>query len=333
MIGQMIMIGFHGNSAADPRFEDVIRQLEAGLIGGVLFLGHNMTNLNELRKMTKAIRRCRCDRPPLIAIDEEGGRIQRLNGLAEFTRTPSAKAIAGANDDRRAKRAYAALAGKLHAVGFNFNLAPVVDVDIEPASPIIGRLGRSYSSDPTTVARFARIFVASHRARGILTALKHFPGHGSSAGDTHRGFVDVSATWRRETELAPYRSLIADGFADAIMVGHISNNAWSGLATMSPADAIAGILRRDLKFDGVVITDDLEMAAVRQNNPDFGVALVRAVQAGNDIILISNLKLNRPKLGDWANRILFEAVRRGDIPRTAIAASHARIDRLKSRLK
>lgn len=218
-------------------------------------------------------------------------------------------------------------------MGFNFNLAPVVDVDIEPASPIIGRLGRSYSSDPTTVARFARIFVASHRARGILTALKHFPGHGSSAGDTHRGFVDVSATWRRETELAPYRSLIANGFADAIMVGHISNNAWSGLATMSPADAIAGILRRDLKFEGVVITDDLEMAAVRQNNPDFGVALVRAVQAGNDIILISNLKLNRPKLGDWASRILFEAVRRGDIPRSAIAASHARIDRFKSKLK
>lgn len=328
----MIMIGFHGDTAEDPRFKDVVRQLESGVVSGVLFLGYNIKSRKELMRMTALLRGCRCREPPFIAVDEEGGRIQRLNSSAGFSDEPSAKRVGQSRNEEGARRVYGDIAEKVANAGFNLNFGPVLDVDLNPDNPIIGALGRSFSADPTSVTRFARIFVASHRRMGVLTSLKHFPGHGSARGDTHVGIVDVTGTWNGKIELMPYRKLIAEGLADSVMVGHISSNAWNGLATQSPADAISGLLRTELGYRGVVITDDLEMGAVRANNPDFSQAILRAVEAGNDILLVSNRELNRPKLGDWMHSLILEAVRGGRIPRERIASSLDRIRALKAKL-
>ena len=331
-IGQMIVIGFHGGSAADPRFREVVDQLEAGAAGGVLFLDYNVASRDALMEMTAAIRNCRCKQPPLIAIDEEGGRVQRIGKLLPGGRVASAAAMGASRDLDNARRQYAKMARQLRNVGFNLNLAPVVDVDVNPANPIIGRLGRSFSDNPGVVADFARVLIEAHHAVGLLTALKHFPGHGSAVGDSHDGPVDVTRTWIGDVELAPYRKLIGDGGVDIVMIGHLAADQWGGVATLAPATAISKQLRGPLGFRGVVMTDDLEMGAVQTQSRTYAEAITRAVQAGNDILLISNRISKRPLMAVWASDQIASAVERGLVSASAIDASAARIAALKARL-
>ncbi|MGH3985223.1 MAG: glycoside hydrolase family 3 N-terminal domain-containing protein [Pseudonocardiaceae bacterium] len=139
----------------------------------------------------------------------------------------------------------------LSQIGINANLAPVVDLDVNPASPAIGAMGRSFSADAQVVSEHARVVIEEHRARGVLTIVKHFPEHGSAAADSLRGFVDVSATWS-EAELDPYRTLIHKGLVDVMMAAHVFNRnldpEWP--ATLSPS-TITGLLRQRLGFRAV----------------------------------------------------------------------------------
>jgi beta-N-acetylhexosaminidase len=331
-VGQMIIIGFQGDSVEDAGFKDALRQLEKGIIGGVLFLDHNIRSPVDLKRMTMAVKACACKFPPLIAIDEEGGRVQRLGKLGRDTYTPSAVRVASTADATKAALTYRQLASRVASFGFNLNFGPVVDVNINPDNPVIGRLGRSFSPDPNVVVAFAEAFIGAHREVGVLTALKHFPGHGSSHRDSHLGAVDVTGIWVRDAELLPYRVLIGRGKGDLVMVGHLLNRAWGGVASIGDSTAISNLLRGELGFQGVVITDDLEMAAVRSNTPDFSTAFSMAVQAGNDILVVSNRVSNRQRLGDWINETIMSAVGTGHLSASRIRRSFERITRLKEQI-
>lgn len=334
-IGQMIVVGFLGNDTGDQWFGEVLTQIRQGKLGGVLYLGRNITDRKAVVGMNAAILDAAGDRPPtLIAIDQEGGIVQRLTGRVGFPEIPSARRIATRIDPQAARETYAELARHLREWGFNLNLGPVVDVNVNPANPIIGRLGRAYGADPAVVARYAKAFVQGHREHAVLTAIKHFPGHGSSRGDSHKGLVDVTRSWNR-SELKPYETLIRAGSVDFVMTGHIRNAHLQAPGDRDPASlskqAITGVLRDELGFDGVVMSDDLQMAGVARRH-DLRERLIRAVMAGTDILLFANDKEPDLHLPDRVIAILAaEAEKNSDLA-ARIDESWARIMRVRGGL-
>lgn len=333
-VGQMIIVGFFGTNNTDPRFRHIIEDLERGLIGGVLFLARNVESNLDLETMVREVKHCNCSFVPLIAVDEEGGTIERLGERYGFQHTPSAAEV-GRGNEENARNEYKSLAQKLSDIGFNMNLAPVVDLNTNPTNPIIGSLDRSFSRDPIIVSRYAEIFIEEHHKQSILTALKHFPGHGSSSTDSHAAIADVELSWSPE-ELIPYQNLISAGLVDSIMVGHLANTTkWGGVATQYGSSAINQILRIDLKFDGVVLSDDLSMDAVRLKTSSFPDVIRSAVKAGVDIIIVSRLNDEDEALdtGLYVNSALFEGIISGEIERNSVEQSEQRIKSLKNSLR
>jgi beta-N-acetylhexosaminidase len=333
MIGQMLMVGFVGNDLSDPGTRRVLSHIEAGRLGGVILFRRNVKGAAAVKRMTAAFRAASPGLPVLVAIDQEGGRVQRLTGAVGFADTPSAARVAD-RGERAARGLYRRMAEGLADWGFNVNLAPVVDLAVRADNPIITRVGRAYSADPARVAGLATAFVDAHREAGILTSLKHFPGHGSSGGDTHHGFVDVSGSWTPR-ELAPFRDMIDAGRADMVMVAHVHHSDFAPPgsrlpATLSP-QVIEGLLRRDLGFGGVVISDDMEMGAISALGSPVDVA-AKAILAGNDILIYAG----GAAPGQDLVSVLQSRLRRAALedPRVAerIRESHARIVRMKERL-
>ena len=215
------------------------------------------------------------------------------------------------------------------------NLAPVVDLNTNPTNPIIGSLDRSFSRDPIIVSRNAQIFIEEHHKKGILTAIKHFPGHGSSSTDSHESIADVELSWSPE-ELIPYQHLIGARLVDSIMVGHLANTPkWGGVATQDGSSAINQILRTDLKFDGVVLSDDLSMDAIRSKTSSFPDVIRSAVKAGVDIIIVSRLNDDDEGLdtGLYVNSAILEAITSGEIERSSVEKSEQRIKSFKYSLR
>lgn len=339
MIGQMLLVGFSGQTIKDEGVRRVADQLSRGLLGGVLFLGRNIHSPRQLAELTRHLRQTAGDGPePFLAVDQEGGYVQRLSAKKGFTAYPSAGRAAAKKDPHEAYETYRAMAEELARYGFNVNFGPVVDLDLNPRNPIIGQLKRSFGQDPATVIAYAKAFIIAHNQAGVLTAIKHFPGHGSSASDSHKQLVDISKSWK-EAELEPYRELIKESRGDKlvgmVMVGHLYHPRFSdgpNLPASLSKQAIEGQLRTQLNYGGVVITDDLEMDAVRQTIP-FEERLVRAVKAGNDILLLSNTARYQPDLPERAVRVLREAVERGELDVERIRTSYQRILTLKRLLR
>jgi len=334
-IGQMILIGFLGSASDRAGFKRVREQMEAGEIGGVLYLGRNLKDRKSVLQMNAALKDAAPVRlPPLIAIDQEGGVVQRLKPWHGFPQTVSAKRMARRSSLAEAVEAYGALADGLADWGFTLNLAPVVDVDVNSRNPIIGRLGRSYSRDPNRVADYGAAFVEAHRTHGVLTALKHFPGHGSSRRDSHKGAVDISRTWSKK-ELKPFQQLIDEDMVDLIMTAHVINRPLQGEGERVPVSlsgpALTTTLRGELGYSGVIISDDLQMDAIRRN---FSLenAVVRAVKAGTDVLLFANDKRPDPEIPAKITKILLEALEEDPSMKEQIDAAYGRILALKSRL-
>ncbi len=223
------------------------------------------------------------------------------------------------------------MARELAGLGINLNLGPVVDLDIDPNSPAIGRLERSFGRDPSRVASFARQFVDAHHDAGVLIAAKHFPGHGSAGQDTHEQAVDIAKTWT-EAELEPFRDLAADQAADVIMMGHLIHPRFSDSdRPASLSRRAVDVLRNELGFRGLVMTDDLEMAAIKDR---YGIedAAVLAVAAGADLMIFANLKAPDPEI---ANRVLAAValgVEQGRIPRETVEQAYRRILATKTKI-
>ena len=333
MIGQMLMVGFRGVTPEEAWPQKLAAQIKAGTVGGVLFMSHNVQSPQQLKTLTGYLQRVKSDIPILLAVDQEGGIVQRLSAEKGFQTYPTAKKIGESNDPLTAYSIYGRLATELTRYGFNMNLGPVVDLDRNHDSPIIAGKERSFGPLPKHVAAFAKAFCLAHQEAGVLTVLKHFPGHGSTPFDTHRQPVTVGAEWD-EAELTPYAELIDSRTAQAVMVSHIANAALSG-ETGTPSTlsskAIQGVLRGRLGFTGVVISDDLEMGAITARY-SLEEAAVKAIQAGNDVIILSNQTALAPDLPERIVAAIRRAVEDGTISREALQASYDRILGLKQPL-
>jgi beta-N-acetylhexosaminidase len=341
-IGQMIMVGFKGVSAADENVQEIGQKINDGLIGSIIFYQHNIQSPEQIKELTNFLKSF--DQPHnnvLFTIDQEGGRVQRLKEANGFTNYPSAKKIAQASIEN-AHKTYNLMAQELNTYGFNFNLAPVVDLDFGPNSSAIGRLDRSFGQNPFDVTTYATSFIESHLANKILTCFKHYPGHGSAKGNTHNEPTNVTDCWE-EKELHPFQDL-KDQPSCAIMTAHIVNGQLD--PTLTPATLSAPIiqekLRNEFGYNGVVITDDLLMGAIWGHYTLEDIVL-KTILAGCDILLISNNQKAFQQSGledasslDFPERIrdiVLKLIEQGNLTEERIDQSYQRIMTFKNLLK
>ncbi len=320
----MLVAGFPGRAPAPD--DPIMRAIRDEGLGGVILFARNIESPAQLRELTATLRQAAGERTLLIAIDQEGGAVARLNRDNGFPATPTAAKVGRRNDPEYARQVGTAIAQNLAQAGINLNLAPVVDLNVNPANPSIGALGRSFSDDPDVVVAMAGELITGLHAGAVLTTLKHFPGLGSATGDTDREFVDITATWT-ETELEPFRRLISAGKADLVMV----SNAFNGqLDLRNPASLSAptlNLLRDDLGWDGVAITDDL-MAGALTDNYSADEVLRRAIRAGNDLLLLANTVAQAGDVAQPALDAIEGLVAAGQLDERLIDAAGARIARL-----
>ncbi|GLQ54621.1 glycoside hydrolase family 3 N-terminal domain-containing protein [Devosia nitrariae] len=335
MAGQMIVVGFEGDSVDDRSVAALREEIAQGHVGGVMYLKPNVASLAGVEAMNAAFRAASPDLPPFITLDQEGGAVERLTQAVGFTEIPDAATVAARSSVAEAEALYADLAQRLAALGFNVNFGPVADLDLNPDNQIIARYGRAFAADPQTVIAYDQTFIRAHEAAGMLTALKHFPGHGSSTADSHEGFVDITDTWQ-ESELEPYRALIAEGYDEFVMIAHLYHARYSGGVEGLPSSLtprwIDGVLRGELGFTGVVISDDLEMGAIRKHFT-LEETVTRAVRAGMDVLLFSNTSDPRASLADEIRGVLVAEAEADPAFAARIAESYQRIVALKDRIR
>ncbi|HCF04717.1 MAG TPA: glycoside hydrolase family 3 [Desulfomicrobiaceae bacterium] len=335
MLGQMLLVGFRGTEVTEG--SPILRDIQAFHIGGVILFdrdvlsggGRNILSPAQVHKLTASLQAA-ASIPLFIGVDQEGGRVRRLREEHGFLALPSAWEM-GQGTEAATRRWGERTGAMLADVGINLDFAPVVDVAVDPQSPAIGALGRSFAADPQTVARHALAFAQGLRSQGVLACLKHFPGHGSARTDSHLGITDVTATWS-PTELIPYARILSTDAAPCVMTGHLFVRTIDprAPATLS-APIITGLLRQKLGFDGVVISDDLQMRAITDH---FGLeeAAVRAVAAGVDMLLVGNNLQYDPDVVPRVVQALEAAVAAGRLSPQRIAFSWRRIMRLKAEL-
>lgn len=336
MAGQMIVVGFTGDSVGDKGVKAARDEIAEGLLGGVMYLKTNVSSLESVRAMNEAFRAASPELLPFLTLDQEGGAVERLTEAVGFAELPNAATIASRNSPDEAEAIYADLARRIAKLGFTVNFGPVADLNVNPDNLIIAKYGRAFGKTAKAVAAYDRAFVRAHHASGLVTSLKHFPGHGSSTADSHEGFVDISKSWTAE-ELEPYRALFAEGYEDFVMVGHLFHSDYAGTGTVKlPASLspewITGVLRNELGFKGVVISDDLEMGAIREH---FGLreTVTRAVRAGMDVLLFSNTADNRASLASEIRAILVAEAEADPAFRGRIEESYARVVAMKARIE
>lgn len=355
MIGQMIMVGF--KEAEVNAQTPVVKAIRDFSLGGVilynidlpsylkaqrrrpelsrqeaaLLFPKNIISVDQLKDLTSTLRSfSRC--PLLIAVDQEGGIVSRLSPAAGFPERESPQELGA--EDNLAKTAMVAeeIAKDLRKSGINLNLAPVVDLALHPEGPI-AKNGRSFGTDPELVYRHSRAFILAHRGQGVLTCLKHFPGEGNVAKDTHYEIAEITNSYQQE-EFWPFQRLIEEGLAELIMTAHVWHREWeTDLPITLSAKVLQGILRQKLGYQGPIITDDLLMGAIRKQF-SLPEACVLAVRAGANILLASN---NSPEgyeedLFDQIYEAIVKGVEKRMLSPAMIESSYARIQELKKSL-
>ena len=336
----MLMVGFKGDSVTeDCDAARYVRDLHVGAIvlfdidatGDATLGSRNVTSKERLTRMTAQLQAW-ADYPLLIAADQEGGKVARLKPQYGFLPTVTAEYL-GTIDREDTTRYYASrLAREMRESGVNVNLAPVVDV-LNHDCAAVGHYLRCYSVDTDVIVRHAGWFIDECHRQGVLCTLKHFTGHGNAIDDSHYGFVDVTNGWT-EVELEPFEALIKAGKADLVMTAHLFNRHIDDEypATLS-AKTINGLLRGQMGYNGVVVTDDLYMQAIR-NQYSIPTALELAINAGADLICAGNnistgFEADRPfKLVD----MIVTSVKEGRISWERMEESHARLMRLQEKL-
>lgn len=340
--GQVMMIGFDGTSLT-PELAAVISELH---VGGVVIFERNVGGPDELARLTTDLQAVACsngDPPLLIAIDQEGGRVARLKAARGFTEFPGAMALAATGDVENARRVARAMAAELLAVGINMNLAPNLDVNNNPDNPVIGI--RSFSSDPATVAAFGMAFAEGLQAAGILAVGKHFPGHGDTSVDSHIALPLVPHDRDRldTVEFVPFKAAISapspvatgEGWGGGqgiagIMSAHVTFPAidpTSGLAATLSQRVLIGFLRDELGYDGLALTDALDMGALAKSGYAQPVAAVTALAAGADVLVFNH----GHELHRQAHTLILERVRGGQLPADRLDVAAGRVLAAKER--
>ena len=336
-IGMMLLVGFRGTEVDSAKNPEIVTALRDYHVGSVILFDYDAStgqrgrNIKDTAQVRRLCAQLRCYNPQLlIGIDQEGGYVSRLAPRHGFPRIPSAKRLGAMRED--SLRYYANLTGQsLAALGINLNFAPVADVDINPRCPVIGAIERSFSDNANKVASCCGVWMDVVSQTGVVSCMKHFPGHGSATGDTHKGLVDVTDTWQR-SELIPYMGLSQAYQYEKhtmVMTAHVVNRQLdpTGLpASLSPR--ITSLLRDTLGFDGVIVTDDMAMGAITSQY-GFEQAIRMAVLAGADLLCLSNNGgTYDPTMVACAARVVRQMVDDGTIDEQRIRCSAQRMRRL-----
>jgi beta-N-acetylhexosaminidase len=325
-IAQMIMVGFSGTTVPDSLRYDI----ENRKLGGVVLFGPNISNPNQLLSLTTQLQLFGADQL-LISVDQEGGRVARLNQHNGYKATNSAYKLGTIlNLEDSTRQTARMMAEWLYQSGININLAPVADVNVNPNSPAIGKLERSFSKYPDIVSNHILWFIDEFKQKNIITTLKHFPGHGSAAEDSHLGFTDITSTWA-DSELVPFKSAINQNSSDMIMIGHLFNaNIDAAYPASLSYKTITDLLRDSLHYKGVVISDELFMQAISANYT-LEEAVELCIKAGTDILLFNKSIYDNESLTGHLVDVITSKVSQGIIPEILIDSSFNRIQRLKQR--
>ncbi|HEX8823440.1 MAG TPA: glycoside hydrolase family 3 protein, partial [Archangium sp.] len=307
-VGQLMMVGFAG-TGVDESVETLVRGRR---VGGVCLFKRNIVSGEQVARLNDGLRRLLADGiPPFLALDQEGGNVVRVRD--DVVVLPGNMALGATRSAELAYAAGHAQGEDLKRLGFNMNLAPVLDVNLNPRNPVIGI--RSYGDSVSLVSELGRAFVRGQQDAGLVTVAKHFPGHGATDEDSHKA-LPVMLESREEVlaQMEPFRAVIQDGL-DGLMTAHVAVPGLTGNdvpATLSP-QVLDGLLRQRLGFGGLVLTDELEMDAIAQRY-GVGRAAVLAVLAGADMVLIPW----RPEKKTEVYEALFAAALSGDIPRARL---------------
>lgn len=323
-VGQLFQVGFSGTEPTDE-VEELITEYH---VGGVIYFARNLESPAQTRALSRSLQETATAEggpPLLISTDQEGGTVRRL---PYYTPTPGAMAVGATGDPEAAKTVASVTASGLRSVGINLNLAPVLDVNSNPENPVIGV--RSFGEEPDLVGEFGRHYTRALQSTDVAACGKHFPGHGDTATDSHLELPVVEGNEERleRVELAPFRRAVEAGI-DAVMTAHVAFPAITGSrsepATLSRA-VLTGCLRDRLGFDGLVVTDCMEMDAIAD-----GVGTprgcVEAIKAGADVVLVSHT----PERQRRSIRAVREAVADGEIPEKRIDEAVERVLSLKRR--
>ncbi len=342
-VADLLLVGFRGSQVEGS---EEIRTLVCDVkVGGLILFerdavtgqSRNIVSPEQVKQLTADLQalalQC-AGRPLLIAADNEGGLVMRLSTRVGYLATPAPQEMGDQGDVAQTELEARRMGATLREAGINWNLAPVVDVAVNPLNPAVVTLGRTFSSDPKQVVAQARAFIEGMHEAGVLTSLKHFPGHGSSRTDSHHGFVDVTETADLKVELEPYRVLIKEGLADSVMTAHVFNR---GIDMALPATlsryTVRRYLRGKLGYKGLVVSDDLLMGAIRQR---YGVeeAAILALQATVDVLLVSQNQ-GRYEQGAAARvgAAIQSAIKEGRLSRKAVQAALDRVEAFRRRIK
>jgi beta-N-acetylhexosaminidase len=330
MIGHMLIVGF--DNAYVDKDSKIIKQINKYELGGVILFDRfyndrnktkNISSPKQLKNLTNSLKKL-SNKPLLISVDQEGGKVARLKPDYGFKSFKSAKDIASLSE-KEAKKSYADMAKMLKENGINCNFAPVVDLEINPKNKVIVKLKRSFGKDPTTVNKYAKILINMQNKEGIISVLKHFPGHGSSLSDSHLGFVDITKTWDKK-ELEPYKILIKSKSIDMIMTAHVFNSLLDEKYPATLSKKInTKLLRQKMGYDGVIVSDDLQMRAISKHY-SLKQTVILAINAGVDMLLFGN-QLSTQDIDELVE-IIFQEIKNGTIPYNKILEANARIKKL-----
>lgn len=329
----MIMVGHPGKAIQDD--DETLKEIREGKVGGVVLFEKNIDPKNsfiKFKQLTWSLQEA-APLPLFVALDHEGGKVNRLKEKYNFPPTVSPKYL-GQTQSLDSARFYGEIyASTLSGLGFNVNFAPVVDLAINKENPVIHKLERSFTADADSMIQFASAMIKAHDKFGVVSVIKHFPGHGSSHADTHYGIADVTKYWQPE-ELRPYQYLIDSGIVRSVMTAHIVNKNLdsAGLPGTLSKPMVTGLLRDSLNFDGVVFTDDMQMHAITKY---YGLekSIEYSINAGVDVLIFSNnIPNSEERTVDAVHRIVKKLVEEGKISKERINESFSRIVKLKSEL-
>ncbi|SET03194.1 beta-N-acetylhexosaminidase [Oceanobacillus limi] len=323
-IGQMIISGIYGTKMT-ANTQSLIRDYQ---VGGVIFYPENITDVDQTMKLINEIKEENAENkiPLFLSVDQEGGRVTRLPGNLE--ELPTNQAIGDINDPELSYKIGQILGEQLSAFGLNLNFAPVLDIDSNPDNPVINN--RSFGDNPTVVKELGIQTMKGIRSKNVISVVKHFPGHGDTSVDSHLELPTVNKSIQElySLELKPFIHAIKEG-ADAVMIAHILLPELDSLhpATLSH-NIITDLLRNDLNFDGLIVTDDMTMDAI-ENNYELGEAAVQSIKAGSDMILVAHEYHNVTE----TIKSVKQAVQTGEITEERIDESVSRILALKESYK
>ncbi|RCW50374.1 beta-N-acetylhexosaminidase [Paenibacillus prosopidis] len=282
-IGQMVIVGLKGTSIQAR----ALKMIESYHIGGFILYKENIADANQTMTLLNQLKAANISNtaPLWLSVDQEGGKVSRMPD--EFIELPKAQQVGMVNQRSYTRQIGLALGKEVHSLGFNMDFAPVLDINSNPNNPVIG--DRSFGSDPQTVVRHGIETMKAIQSEQVAAVVKHFPGHGDTSVDSHLDLPVVYKTLKelQSFELLPFEEAIKQG-ADAIMIAHllIPNIDKQNPASLSRT-IITNLLRENLKFDGVVITDDMTMGGIIKHY-DIGEAAIKSVQAGSDILLVGH---------------------------------------------